>query len=183
MCADTPRAHGVKPGPAAPHGPLRAPAKWRPETLGTTAPGSPRAALPLRASELGSLQRSLIKIIKKKIINRCHVGTPVLEMSLETEAAALLRRLAAGGLAASHRLSRWRFPFNGLFAADTSQSGAFAGAGRGEPAAQSARPGGGASQRSAPAIGWRRGAGDAHPSSSAREALKGAGRGARPGGQ
>lgn len=104
-------------------------------------------------------------------------------MSLETEAAALLRRLAAGGLAASHRLSRWRFPFNGLFAADTSQSGAFAGAGRGEPAAQSARPGGGASQRSAPAIGWWRGAGDAHPSSSAREALKGAGRGARPGGQ
>lgn len=67
-------------------------------------------------------------------------------MSLETEAAALPGRLAAGGLAASRRLSLRRFPFNGSFAGDTSQSWVLGGAGKDQPAAQSAGPGGGAAR-------------------------------------
>lgn len=146
MCADTPRTHARARGEA---GPLTGGRKmaagdplFDPARPGTTTPGSPRAALPLRASALGNLQRSLIKIKKNKI-KRCNLEAPVLETSLETKGATLLKRLAAGGLAASHRLLLWRFPFNGLFAADTSQSGVLGGAGRGEPAAQSAGQGGG----------------------------------------
>lgn len=178
MFADTSRARPraqVKPGPAAPHGALRATENGGRKS-GTTTPGSLRAAMP----SVGLSARQAAEKPdqnKKEIIKRCHVGAPVLEMPLETEAAALLRRLVAGGSAASRRLSRWRFPFNGLFTADASHSGVLGGAGRGGRAAQSAGREGGAKPRGAEPIGWRRGAGDAHPSSSAREAGRGGARG------
>lgn len=72
MCADTSRARPQARGEA---GPLTGPSgrrkmaavdpRFSPTQPGTTTPGSPRAAIPLRASALGSLQGRLIKIKTK----------------------------------------------------------------------------------------------------------------------
>lgn len=116
-------------------------------------------------------------------------------MSLAPEVTTFLARPEASGFAVSSHLLLWRFPFNGLFRADTSE-GSSVGRGKRRPlssfaaALEGEKPicagngnmGGGAIPECA-GHWWRRssgawrngGEGDAYPSSSAREGIRGGG--------
>lgn len=77
-------------------------------------------------------------------------------MSLAPEAMTCLARPEASGFAVSRHLLLWRFPFNGLFRADTSE-GSSVGRGKRRPLSSFAAALEGRSQ-SAPATGiWKAG--------------------------